>query len=419
MAEHVAVIGAGIIGAASAVALLDTGHAVTLIEPGEPGGEQAASYGNGCWISPASVVPMSMPGLWKQVPGFLLDPLGPLTLRWTALPALAPWLVRFLLAGATVPKVEATARALSALLHDAPDRHAKLAAQAGCPDLIQRKGLLYAYPTRAAFEAEALSWRLRRDNGVVWREYQGDAVRALEPSLDPRYRFAVHVEGGAHTPDPGAYTAALVAYAVSRGAMLRREKATGFVIEGGMLRAVQTDKGGVVCTKAVIAAGVRSAPLARAAGDNVPLASERGYHVVLAQPEAAPAIPVMPSDGKMGNTLTPQGLRAAGQVELATTDAAPNWARADVLLKHLLATYPGLARTPAPERLSRWLGHRPSTPDGKPVIARASGCADVVHAFGHGHVGLAAAPATAELVAALVSGEACSLNPAPYSARRF
>lgn len=416
---HIAVIGAGIVGAATALELLRDGHRVTIVEPGEVGGEQAASFGNGAWLSPASVVPMSMPGMWKKVPGYLIDPLGPLTIRITALPRLLPWLTRFLLAGATVPRVEATARALSPLLSNSPAQHAKLAAEAGVPQLIRQNGLLYAYPDRGAFEAEALAWRLRRDNGVQWRELSGEELQKREPALDPRYRFGVLVEAGGHCVDPGAYVAALVRHAVAQGATLTRARATGFDIAEGKLRAVLTDDGNIACDRALISAGVWSKRLALAAGDRVSLESERGYHVVVANPEAAPHTPVMPSDGKMGNTMTSKGLRASGQVELAAIDAPPNWQRAQVLLDHLRRTYPALPKDIPPARLSRWMGHRPSTPDGLPVIGQASGCHDVVHAFGHGHVGLAAGPATAAVVADVIAGRSPSIRLRPYSATRF
>ena len=108
-----AVIGAGIVGAMVALALQRDGHLVILIEPDEPGGEQAASFGNGAWLSPASVVPMSTPGLWKKLPGYLSDRSGPLVIRWRALPALLPWLLRFWWAGHSLPRVQATARALA------------------------------------------------------------------------------------------------------------------------------------------------------------------------------------------------------------------------------------------------------------------------------------------------------------------
>lgn len=124
---HVVVIGAGIVGASTALELLNDGHEVTIVEPEQPGGRHAASYGNSGWLSPASIIPMSMPGLWRKVPGYLADPSGPLTIRWRHLVRLAPWLLRFMLAGSTGSKVERTARILASLLHDAPTRHAALA----------------------------------------------------------------------------------------------------------------------------------------------------------------------------------------------------------------------------------------------------------------------------------------------------
>src|SRR5665213_86568 len=155
---QVVVIGAGIVGAASAIELLRDGHHVTIIEPGDPGGEQSASYGNGTLLNPSSVIPMSAPGLWRKVPGYLSDPLGPLAIRWSYLPHLLPWLWRFLRAGATEARLAATARALRPLLADAPERHRRLAEEAGVVDLITRQGVLYVFPERADFEAEGLSW---------------------------------------------------------------------------------------------------------------------------------------------------------------------------------------------------------------------------------------------------------------------
>jgi D-amino-acid dehydrogenase len=415
--RHVAVIGAGIVGAATALALLAHACRVTLIEPEEPGGPQAASHGNGAWISPASVVPMSMPGLWRKVPRLLMDPLGPLTIRWGSLPGLAPWLLQFIRAGSSVAKVEVTARALRMLLRDAPERHLALAAETGQAGLIRRDGLLYAYPDRAAFLAEALAWRLRRDNGVIWRELDSAALRAIEPALAGHYGFGVFVSGGAHCVDPGGYVAGLVAAAVRRGAALARTRANGFRFNGEVLTGVRTDAGDITCDSAVVAAGIRSAAFAAALGDRVPLASERGYHVEIAEPAVVLRLPVMPGDGKMANTSLAGRLRAAGQVELAAVDAPPDWRRAFVLLKHLQAAYPALAGDIPMARLSTWMGHRPSTPDGLPVIGRASQSADVVYAFGHGHVGLAAAPVTAELAAGLVVGR--EVDAAPFSGARF
>jgi D-amino-acid dehydrogenase len=416
---RVVVIGAGIVGAACAIELLRDGHTVTIVEPGEPGGEQAASYGNGTLLNPSSVIPMSSPGLWKKVPGYLADPLGPLAIRWSYLPRLWPWLRRFVMAGSTPAKVAAIGRALRPLLEAAPEHHRALAEQAGVGGLITRQGVLFAFPDRAAFEAEALSWRVRRENGVQWLELDEDELRQREPALDRRYKFAVLVEANGQCRDPGAYVAALVRHAVAQGAVLRRARASGFRIDGRRLQAVVTDGGEIACDKAVIAAGAWSKVLARAAGDVVPLETERGYHVVIADPGVEPRYPVMPSDGKMGCAMTPQGLRLGGQVELAGLEAAPNWARAEVLLRFARRVYPGIPADLPRERIKLWMGHRPSMPDGLPCLGPASGCADVVHAFGHGHVGLTAGATTGKLVAAVIAGRAPSIDLAPYAVSRF
>ncbi|MEI8304968.1 MAG: FAD-binding oxidoreductase [Burkholderiales bacterium] len=413
---RVAVIGAGIVGACCALTLAREGHAVVIIDPAEPGGPHAASHGNGAWFSPASVVPMSLPGLWRQLPGMLLSREGPVRLRPAAVPRLAPWLWRFLRAGASPARAAAIAGALGPLLRGCAARHAQLAQAAGVPSLVVRGGLLYAYPDRDAFAREGFAWGLRGDQGVVWQTLEGEALRERAPSLAESCRFGVFVPEGGHCTDPAAYVQALVAAAEQAGARRVRAAALGLGLRAGRLAAVRTTQGEVVCEAAVIAAGIDSAALARQAGDRVPLAAERGYHVVFDAQGLTLPVPVMPADGRMANTPTSDGLRVAGQVEFAPPGAAPDWRRADLLARQARRLWPDLAGR---EVASRWMGQRPSTPDGLPVLGRASGCAEVLHAFGHGHVGMAAAPASAQLIADLLAGRTPGLDPEPYRAARF
>jgi len=180
-------------------------------------------------------------------------------------------------------------------------------------------------------------------------------------------------------------------------------------VEGGMID----------CDAAVICAGARSRALAAAAGDAVPLETERGYHAELAEPEVSPRHGLMPSDGKMSVMRTRNGLRCAGQVEIAGLDAAPNWKRAEILRDHLLRCFPGLPRDLPAERVKVWMGHRPSMPDGKPCLGYARSSPDIVHAFGHGHTGLVAAARTGRVVTDLLAGQAPEIPIAPFDPRRF
>jgi D-amino-acid dehydrogenase len=416
--SHVVIIGAGIVGAATAIEALKRGFEVTILDPGTPGGEQAASYGNGCWLNPLSVIPPALPGLWKKMPKFLMDPLGPLAIRWTYFPKVMPWLARYLWAGWTEDKVRATAHALRGLLKDGPARHLALAREAGVEHLIERKGLMYVYADRAQFQSEALAWKLRGEVGCTWSELNDDDLRQREPELARRYTFGILTEEGANCSDPGAYVAAVVAHAQALGAHFVQAGATGFRIEGGRLKAVLTSQGEIAADKAIIAAGARSKALAAAAGEVLRIESERGYHAEISTPEVEPRTPMMPFDGKMSVIRTRNGLRCAGQVEIAGVDAAPNWKRAEILRDHLLRMLPGLPADMPAERVKVWLGHRPSMPDGLPCIGPAKGCADVILNAGHGHVGLAGGPASAALAAAFLLGE----NPpgaAAFSPRRF
>ena len=417
--RHVAIIGAGIIGVVSAIEALHDGHRVSIIEPGTPGDVQAASYGNAGWLSSHSVIPPAEPGVWRKLPKFLMDPLGPLAIRWSYLPKALPWLIQYLWSGWTEAKVEETARALRDLLKDAPILHKTLAAEAGLSDLIEHRGVMHIYPSRAVFEADKLAWNIRGRVGIAWMELSEDEMRQREPDLDRRYTFGVLVEEAGRCRDPGAYVAGLAAHARALGATFISARATGLKTEQGRLKAVLTDRGEIACDTAVIAAGVRSKPLCASIGDRLPLESERGYHVMIEDTGVGPRTSVMASDTKMVVNWMNKGLRAAGQVEIAGLEAAPDWRRADILRDHLMSMFPGLPKAPPEASVRVWLGHRPSMPDGRPCIGYARATRDVIYAFGHSHVGLVGAARTGRLVAQLIAGRATEIPLGPFDPRRF
>jgi D-amino-acid dehydrogenase len=417
--RHVAIIGAGAVGVISAIEALRDGHRVTIIEPVTPGGTQAASYGNAGWLSSHSVIPPAQPGVWKKLPGFVMDPLGPLAIRWSYLPKALPWLLRYLRSGWTPAKVEETARALRSLLKDAPLLHKALAAEAGLSDLIEHRGAMHVYPSRADFERDRLAWSIRNRVGIEWMELSEDEIRQREPDLDRRYGFGVLVEEAGCCRDPGAYIAGLANHARALGAEFVPATATSFVLAGGRLKAVVTDRGEIACDAAVVAAGIRSKPLCASIGDRLPLESERGYHVVIENARVGPRTTMMASDTKMAVNWMNGGLRGAGQVEIAGLDAAPDWRRSKILRDHLVGMFPRLAASLSEDKVHVWQGHRPSMPDGRPCIGYARATRDVIFAFGHGHVGLVGSARTGRLVAQLIAGRETEIPAGPFDPGRF
>jgi D-amino-acid dehydrogenase len=412
----VVVIGAGIVGVCTAAILQRDGRNVVLVEPGEPG--MGASFGNGACLFPSSIVPMSMPGTASSVPRYLLDPEGPLSIRLRYLPRLAPWLLRFARAG-TPERAEATARALRALLKDVQEGYAPLVKEAGAEDLVHRQGYLIVYETEAAFQADAGGNALRERNGIGIEVVSPARIREMEPGLAPIYARGRYIREAGHTNNPHRLVQKLCEMIVRKGGRILREAVTGFEDNGSMVTAVRTRTGRHPASAVVLAAGAWSKPLAMQLGDSVPLATERGYHAMIAQPERAPSIPVMSGEGKFIAIALETGIRFAGQVELASLDAQPNWNRARILLRLGLRMFPGLGEQGLEERQSLWMGHRPSMPDSMPVIGASSRFPNAIYAFGHGHIGMCAGPTTGRIVNELLAGRAPHIDIAPFNPKRF
>jgi D-amino-acid dehydrogenase len=414
--RRVGVIGAGMVGVCAASWLQRDGHSVFLVEAAEPG--RGASFGNAGCFNGSSITPVAMPGVIWDVPRWLLDPLGPLALRWSYLPAIAPWLLGFVRA-ATPAKVRSTARALRPLVGPTLETLKPLASAAGAEDLVHRLGHLYVYRSAESLEKDRLAWDLRRDNGVEVDEFDANELRQLEPVLSRDYVRGMLVRENGHTSNPLALVERLVDHFLRSGGELVRARTVGFRLEGGRLSAIATDTGDLRADAAVVCAGAYSKPLAAALGDKVPLETERGYHLMIRDPEVMPRIPTADADGKFVATPMDTGLRFAGTVELAGLDAPPNWRRARILLEQGRKMLPGLAAAHPEERISVWMGHRPSLPDSLPVIGPSAATPDVIYAFGHGHVGMTSAPMTGKVVSDLVAGRPPAIDIAAFSASRF
>ena len=411
MAEEITVLGAGIVGICTALALAERGAKVTLIDRDAPG--QATSFGNAGIISPWSVVPQSMPGLWKKIPGWLLDPLGPVSVRPSYLPRMAPWGLRFLGQGRE-GRVRDISAAMEVLNRDCVTLYRRLLAGTGHEDLIRDSYYVHAYRNAGDARLDTLEGELRRTAGAEVERIGAAELRALEPALSHDFTAAILIKGQARTLSPGRVGTVLAEKFQGMGGQVRRMAVQSLHrTEGEWL--CRTDQGEVRAGKLVLAMGVWSARLLRPLGIRIPVEAERGYHVCFTDPGISFTHSVMDAEMKFVASSMSDGLRVAGTAEFAGLDAPINDKR--------LAGLISLARRISPdlraEAHTTWSGQRPSLPDSLPCIGEIEGFPGLIAAFGHSHYGLMMAPKTGELVADIATGRAANIDLSPYRATRF
>jgi D-amino-acid dehydrogenase len=411
--QRIAVVGAGIVGVSCALHLQRLGARVTLIDRQDPGDVDAASYGNGGILARCAVVPVATPGILLKAPSMLFSADGPLFLRWSYLPRLLPWLVPYLRSSSR-KNVEHIARHLTPLLFDSVDEHRALAQGTDAGRWVRSCDYLYLYESRDAFQRDAYGWSLRRENGYEWDTLQGDAIRDFDPALSPKYEFAVVLKDHGMIADPGRYVGDLAkGFAAAGGEVVRADIKRVDTGDGGVV--LRTDSDDIEADKAVIAAGAWSDLLAAKLGANVPLESERGYHLELVNANKEPLVPVMDAARKFVAAPMHGALRLAGVLEFGGLDAPASNGPTNLLLRGAKAMLPGLEY----EAKRTWMGHRPAPVDSLPVIGPAPASRQVYFAYGHHHVGLTAGPKTGRIVAQHVMGLQSNVDLDAYRCDRF
>jgi D-amino-acid dehydrogenase len=407
-APRTLVIGAGIVGLCCARALLRESHAVTVVDR-DPAGDKA-SFGNAGGLGVTEILPAATPGLIWQVPRWLLDPLGPLSIRPRRLPRLTPWLWRFLQSATAGEAVRITA-AMAAVLKPVYDDMLPLLAELGLSGDLHRVGALWVYDTKAGFERDAPSHNLRRRHGIEVEAISVAEARRLEPALTSAVGGAVVTPNWSHVSDPKRIVDRLRESLEAQGVSMLQHDVTG--VDGGAVVTAIGER--IAFDRLVVAAGAWSGRIARAAGDRALIESERGYNATLPTPGVRLSREVIFAERQFVATPLDMGLRIGGAAEFAGLDAAPNWKRSEALVTLARHYLPDLDTSGA----RPWMGNRPTTPDTLPVISRSARHANVFYAFGHGHLGLTLGPTTGRLIADLVMGRESSIDIAPFSITRF
>lgn len=406
------VLGGGVAGLSAALNLLRMGHRVRLIDPlPSPGG---ASFGNAGLISADTVVPIALPGMLRKVPGWLNDPLGPLSVHPAYLPKAAPWLAKWVRAG-RMDRVREIAKAMRALHVRAFDNWKELLGEATYHDLIRRSGQVQLWDTATETPTAMIERGLRAEYGIGSQELGADDIRQIFPGIARDVVRGVLIPGNGYTVSPPRLIRTLAEIFCREGGTVLAERALKLIPEpdGGWF--VFTNIGNHRAGKVIVAAGAWSKQLLGPLGIKVPLETERGYHAMLPDPTISLGLPILHKSRSFGMTPMEEGIRVAGTVEIAGLDAPPDERRAQVLHEHAKRLFPKLEA--GEPRL--WMGHRPSTPDSLPVLGPAPGHRSLFLCFGHGHFGMTGGPPSGKLVAQLAAGQQPGLDPAPYSLTRF
>jgi D-amino-acid dehydrogenase len=405
------VVGAGIVGLATAYHLRRDGAEVTVIDR-DPDGDRA-SHGNAGGIGVTEVIPASVPKLLWKVPGWLLDPFGPLAIRPRHAPRLIRWLWHFARAGRPA-EMERIATALSALNSRVYDDLIPMLTSTGLVGELNRKGALTVYESRKSLENDSAEWNLKRLHGIQTDILGKSDILALEPALGPIVECGVFTPQWSHINDPKHLVTSLRTWLQAQGVVVVRGEVSA--IGGTEPVAVTLTSGrSFTAPRVVVAAGAWSGHLAKRLGDKVLLESERGYNTTIPEPGVTLGREIIFAERKFVATPLSCGLRIGGTAEFGGLDAVADHRRSKALVTLASRYLPGLRATGGVE----WAGHRPATPDSLPVIGASAINRNVLYAFGHGHLGLTQAATTGRLIADLVQRRPPPIDLTPYAITRF
>jgi D-amino-acid dehydrogenase len=403
-ASRIIIVGGGVVGIATAALLAEAGHNVTVID--RSGLAEETSKGNAAAFAFSDIMPLASPKILLRAPKWLLDPLGPLTIRPSYLPRLTPWLWQFW--KASLPsRYRASIETQTALMRLAETEMMALVDRAGIAGMVRHDGSLELYESEAELNAASAGWRQREQAGIAFEHVRGQRLAELQPGLSTRFVAGTFVPGWKTVSEPQAFALALWAHAQRCGATFEKAEIAGLERSeaGPSVRLADGTTRGA--DRIVICAGAWSTrlinPVTRL---RIPLDTERGYNTTL--PKGAFDLKRQLIFGNHGFVMTPlsTGVRVGGAVELGGLDLPPNYARSKSMLEKAATFLPGLKTTGGVE----WMGFRPSLPDSLPVIGTLPEDPSILLGFGNGHLGLTQAAAMGRLIADLAGDRTPSID---------
>ncbi len=405
----VGIIGAGIQGVCNALFLQKKGHDVIIFDREEPG--CGASYGNAGHFSPYASVPLNRPDILTDIPAMLMSSSGPLALKWNYVPRMIPWFLKFI-RNCSQKKMMHTAKYMHQILDLALPAYDELFEEIDLEDLVKNNGIMYIWNNKN-ISSRKLEIKIRNELGVKQKLLNPNEIHDLEPNIKPIYDGGVFYEYARHTSNPKKVLQKLFQLFINKGGKFLKHdvKELNFDNDKPIIR---TDLQRFIFDKTIIACGAFSKKLSDDLYENIPLETERGYHIHFRNHQHLISRPVVFSNRGFGMTPMEQGLRVVGTVEFGGLENPSSKNRIKNLInnaKYMLSDLP--------DHEDEWLGFRPTLPDFLPVIGPSKNYKNVFYSFGHHHLGWTLGAISGKIVSKMISDEKTNLDLDPYSSLRF
>ena len=406
----VGIIGAGIQGVCSALFLQKKGYEVTLFDREEPGGSTASS-GNAGHFSPYASIPLNRPDILTDIPAMLLSSTGPLALKWNYVPKMIPWFLKFL-KNCSTKKMMHTAKYMHQILDIALPAYDELFEEIDLSGLVENNGIMYIWNDQN-LKSRELETSIRNEIGAEQQLLNKKEIHDLEPNIKKIYHAGVFYKKARHTRNPGKIWLKLFENFVKKGGKFLKLNIQdlNFDYDKPVIRS-ETQR--FVFDKLVISCGAFSKKLTDKLHENIPLDTERGYHIHFKGCDHLISRPVVFQNRGFGMTPMEQGLRVVGTVEFGGLENQLSKSRIKNLVNNAKYMLDGL-----PEHEDEWLGFRPTLPDYLPVIGPSKNYKNVFYSFGHHHLGWTLGAISGKIISKIIDNENTNLDLQPYSSVRF
>ena len=406
---RIGVIGAGIQGVCNALFLQKKGFEVTLFDRDEPG--NSATYGNAGHFSPYASVPLNRPDVLTDIPSMLLGSRGPLALKWNYVFKMIPWFIKFIM-NCSKKNMMHTAKNMHQILDLALPAYDELFEEIDINGLVENKGIIYIWNDKN-LKSREFENSIRKELGVDHQILSPKEIHDLEPNIKPIYHGGVFYNYARHARNPKKILIKLFENFIQKGGKFLKLNVQELNFDDNK-PVIRSEVQRFIFDKLVITCGAFSKQLTDKLHENIPLDTERGYHIHFKDYDHLISRPVVHANYGFGLTPMEQGLRVVGTVEFGGLNNPLTKARIKNLIENAKEMLDGL-----PEHEDEWLGFRPSLPDFLPVIGPSKNYKNVFYSFGHHHLGWTLGAISGKIISKMITNENTNLDLKPYSSLRF